>query len=539
MNDDMTIEDGLSAAVKTVKLIPIKRGIDNYEAVETDDLTSILKKSRKHESISKEESDHEFKKLKKHLLKQLNFNLPVDDNVILPFLEEAEQEIDRMAKQAIIQKESHSAIIVGQREGFKTFLLEHIVSKISKDFSKQFITIKLNGLIHTELTAINSIATQLEEQLSNIENVDGAKQKMTSIVDISQGSLTEVFEKILHLLDVASMSRQIDDSAKSDQSKVTVLFLFDEIDAFAGPVRQTLLYNLFDMVEHARVPVCIFGCTTKLNILEFLEKRVRSRFSQRIVYMPQIGSREQLLQNIKYLLQIHSGTDLKYKEQWNEAVEAALENESTGLYELVKVNDENYRSIPMLRNSLLPMIGTSSNLDQLMHNLNSGEASLRYTQSLLKNNLRDRTLSLSDLELAILISACRVAVKTKDESVNFNLTYAEYESIVKVLNAKIPTMVPKDTEERKNTIVFDSAIKQWPKRDIKNVWESLLSLGFLAEKSDVGLRESAMAVFYASNYQLQGNALPYDLRVYQMQITLHELRRTIPRSSMYYQWTQL
>ena len=89
MNDDMTIEDGLSAAVKTVKLIPIKRGIDNYEAVETDDLTSILKKSRKHESISKEESDHEFKKLKKHLLKQLNFNLPVDDNVVLPFLEEA------------------------------------------------------------------------------------------------------------------------------------------------------------------------------------------------------------------------------------------------------------------------------------------------------------------------------------------------------------------------------------------------------------------------------------------------------------------
>lgn len=543
MVTDQQDNETVKAEVKTVKLIPIKDGEDLE-----DDLIELGRVLKKRKVVTPQVSDdvtadRDFVELKKYLLKQLQFTLPVESNLVLPYLLETEQEIDRISKQAVVQKESHSAIIVGQREGFKTYLLEHVISKISRDFKDQFITIRLNGLIHTELTAINSIAIQLEQQLNSLQENNDQKERLdleNSIVeDISNGSLTEVFEKILHLLDVASNSNEMDGgSSKAGDSKVTVLFIFDEIDSFAGPVRQTLLYNLFDMVEHARVPVCIFGCTTKLNILEFLEKRVRSRFSQRIINMPQIASREEFIENAKQLLLLPNDK-LKYANQWNENVEALIKNQDSELLKIFASNDENFRSIPILRNSLIPIIAGSKSIDDLKDSLTSCKEAYIYNKYQLESSLNKRVLSLSDLELAILISSCRVALKTRDETCNFNLTYAEYESIVKTLNAKIPTMTPSPSKAKQNTVTFDSAIKLWPKKDIKNVWESLLSLGFLAEKADVGLRDSAMAVFYASNYQLQGNTLPYDLRVYQIQLTLHELRRTIPRTSMYFQWTQL
>lgn len=537
-------QESVKAEIKTVELLPIK-DVDSLEN-EVIELQKVLKKRKvtvPQKAGGTAAVDNDFVKLKRYLLRQLHFTLPVEDNIVLPYLLETEQEIDRITKQAVVQKESHSAIIVGQREGFKTFLVEHVISKISRDFKDQFITIRLNGLIHSELTAINSIAIQLEQQLNSLQRDSEKKADLDfsdSIVeDISDGSLTEVFEKVLHLLDVASNRNDINDGGnKSSGSNITVLFIFDEIDSFAGPVRQTLLYNLFDMVEHARVPVCIFGCTTKLNILEFLEKRVRSRFSQRVIYLPQIASREEFVENVKGLLLI-ANNGLKYAQQWNETVESLINNQDSELTKIIISNDENFRSIPLLRNSLIPIIASSMNMENLQEALINCNDAHDYNNNQLESSLNRRTLSLSDLELAILISSCRVALKTRDETCNFNLTYAEYESIVKALNAKIPTMTRSPSKVKHNTVTFDSAIKLWPKRDIKNVWESLLSLGFLAEKSDVGLRDSAMAVFYASNYQLQGNALPYDLRVYQIQLTLHELRRTIPRTSMFFQWTQL
>ncbi|KAF4001757.1 Protein kinase domain family protein [Saccharomyces cerevisiae] len=151
-----------------------------------------------------------------------------------------------------------------------------------------------------------------------------------------------------------------------------------------------------------------------------------------------------------------------------------------------------------------------------------------------------RLQSLSDLELAILISAARVALRAKDGSFNFNLAYAEYEKMIKAINSRIPTVAPTtNVGTGQSTFSIDNTIKLWLKKDVKNVWENLVQLDFFTEKSAVGLRDNATAAFYASNYQFQGTMIPFDLRSYQMQIILQELRRIIPKSNMYYSWTQL
>ena len=67
----------------------------------------------------------------------------------------------------------------------------------------------------------------------------------------------------------------------------SIIFIIDEFDMFAAHPRQTLLYNLFDVAQSRKAPIAVLGCTTRLNVVELLEKRVKSRFSHRYVYLTQ------------------------------------------------------------------------------------------------------------------------------------------------------------------------------------------------------------------------------------------------------------
>ena len=65
----------------------------------------------------------------------------------------------------------------------------------------------------------------------------------------------------------------------------SVVFVLDEFDLFAAHPRQTLLYNLFDVAQARKAPVAVIGVTAKINVVESLEKRVKSRFSHRYVHV--------------------------------------------------------------------------------------------------------------------------------------------------------------------------------------------------------------------------------------------------------------
>lgn len=61
----------------------------------------------------------------------------------------------------------------------------------------------------------------------------------------------------------------------------SVIFILDNFDLFCAHSKQALLYNLFDIVQSAQAPICVIGLTCKYDVLELLEKRVKSRFSHR------------------------------------------------------------------------------------------------------------------------------------------------------------------------------------------------------------------------------------------------------------------
>ncbi len=113
----------------------------------------------------------------------------------------------------------------------------------------------------------------------------------------------------------------------------SIVFVIDEFDLFATHARQTLLYNLFDIAQARKAPIAVLGLTTRIDVVESLEKRVKSRFSHRYVYLSlpkslpaywdvckqglSIEQEDMSLEGIDPELQGHGA----FWEWWNEKVE--------------------------------------------------------------------------------------------------------------------------------------------------------------------------------------------------------------------------
>ena len=82
------------------------------------------------------------------------------------------------------------------------------------------------------------------------------------------------------LLALLSHPSEISESP-ADKVAKSVIFVLDEFDLFTRHPRQMLLYNLFDIAQARKAPVAVLGLTTRMDIAESFEKRVKSRFSHR------------------------------------------------------------------------------------------------------------------------------------------------------------------------------------------------------------------------------------------------------------------
>lgn len=92
-------------------------------------------------------------------------------------------------------------------------------------------------------------------------------------------------DTLTSLLALLSHPTELSEGRANHMAK-SVVFILDEFDLFASHPRQTLLYNLFDIAQARKAPIAVLGVTTKIDVVETLEKRVKSRFSHRYVHLP-------------------------------------------------------------------------------------------------------------------------------------------------------------------------------------------------------------------------------------------------------------
>ncbi|KAB0803410.1 hypothetical protein PPYR_00380 [Photinus pyralis] len=224
--------------------------------------------------------------------------------------EKQRKQLLNLLKESIYAGESNSALLLGLRSVGKTLLVKSILQELQNDsFEKNAILVCLNGLIHTDdRLALKAITTQM-----NLDNaVDGKVF----------GSFAENLAFLLACL-----------KSGSKETTKSIIFILEEFHLFCSHHNQTLLYNLFDVSQSAQTPICVLGITFQLEIIESLEKRVKSRFSHRQIFLSpkedhtfEIDRRLKRIQNV-LCLKPSTRLSKKYVNSWNRHIEDLIDDE--------------------------------------------------------------------------------------------------------------------------------------------------------------------------------------------------------------------
>ncbi|XP_054979563.1 origin recognition complex subunit 4 isoform X3 [Sorex araneus] len=213
-----------------------------------------------------------------------------------------------LLKRTAINGESNSALIIGPRGSGKTMLINHALKELMEveEVSENVLQVHLNGLLQiNDKIALKEITRQL-----NLENV---------VEDKVFGSFAENLSFLLEALRKGKRT-----------TSCPVIFILDEFDLFAHHKNQTLLYNLFDVSQSAQTPIAVIGLTCRLDILELLEKRVKSRFSHRQIHIMNSFGFPQYLKIFKEQLSLPvEFPDKLFAEKWNEHVQMLALNRVT------------------------------------------------------------------------------------------------------------------------------------------------------------------------------------------------------------------
>ena len=341
--------------------------------------------------------------------------------VRLTNLEEERAKVSTVISQTVAAGESNSMLLVGARGCGKTALVNQVLRQQAREHADNFHVVRLNGFIHTDdKIALREIWRQLGREME---------------LDDDEGPAKNYADTLTTLLALLSHPTE-QGRDQPDQVTKSVIFILDEFELFATHPRQTLLYNLFDIAQSRKAPIAVLGLTTKIDVSESLEKRVKSRFSHRYVYLGLAKSFAAYRESCKAALSIGDDIDLAEatRQAWDEVVEHflsfdAVEQHLRRLYYTTKsVSD--FMSSLLLPMATIPAATNMSSPELLSHLITPITISI--TSSKPPDNRLALLFSLSTLQLALLICATRLTAIYNTELVSFLLAYEEY----KVLASK-------------------------------------------------------------------------------------------------------
>ena len=388
------------------------------------------------------------------------------------------QKVQQLVSQTVLAGEGNSMLIIGSRGTGKTTLTETVISDLSSSHQDDFHVVRLNGFIHTDdKLALREIWRQLGREM-DVENDD---------LGGSRSSYADTLTSLLALL-THPASLEDDDQPTTTKSK-SIIFILDEFHLFTTHPRQTLLYNLFDTAQSHAAPICVLGLTTNLAVSDALEKRVKSRFSQRYVHLslPRTFTEfEEICQKaLEYhpshadLLRKNGKSDLQNLSRlWNTYIHHLLS--TTELSTLLNSIYTTQKSIPaFLSSALLPISSLSpSNPLPIPTSFSVPHTSTIPILSPPDSPHLALLPSLSTLQLSLLIAAARLETIYETPIPGFEAVYDEYVSLAS--KAKVKSGV--------GGLVGGAGGRVWGKQVAKGAWEGLVKLGMVGEREGRGGR---------------------------------------------------
>lgn len=383
------------------------------------------------------------------------------------------QKVHQLVEQTVAAGEGNSMLVIGSRGTAKTTLVETVIADLALDRGEDFHVVRLNGFIHTDdKLALREIWRQLGREME--------------VEDDTLGIRSSYADTLTSLLALLSHSEAIDD--RQDERAKSVIFIIDEFDLFASHPRQTLLYNLFDVAQSRNAPIAVLGLTTKIDVVESLEKRVKSRFGQRYVHLslPRTLSAFQAICESALIPQPSQITISNRLNPTDELFQrllsawriyiSALFREDTILQKHLLKTYTLSKSIPtflascLLPIHALPALPTGSSFSTLSLSPPDSKIALM--------------AGLSDLSLTLLITAARLDIVLDSDLCNFPLCYDEYVALA--------------TKSRiQSSATGAHTTRLWSQDVARAAWEVLVAVELVVEagagmwRVEVGLEEIA------------------------------------------------
>ncbi|MCJ1299573.1 hypothetical protein MMC08_002365 [Hypocenomyce scalaris] len=393
--------------------------------------------------------------LKKHILGGLTGKRRLP----LVGLDAEYQKVHQIVEQTIVAGEGNSMLVIGARGSAKTSLVETVISDLAIHHREDFYVVRLNGFIHTDdKLALREIWRQLGKEMEVEDDAMGFRS-----------NYADTLASLLALLSHPAELAEVD----ADQAAKSVIFVMDEFDLFTTHPRQTLLYNLFDIAQSKKAPIAVLGLTTRVDVVESLEKRVKSRFSHRYVHLSLPKSFTAFQDICKAALAVHDpplgyGNDSDHALQsnpafdnlqtaWSNYVDSLFESDTTFKHHLLTIYHLT-KSVPsFLTTSLLPIASLSAS------SIPTGTCFAASTLTPPDSKLHI-LIGLSDLQLSLLIAAARLDIILDTDTCNFNMAYDEYQMLAS--RVKIQSSAS-------GAAAVGAGSKVWGKEVASGAWEIL------------------------------------------------------------------
>lgn len=362
------------------------------------------------------------------------------------------QKVHQLIEQTVLAGEGNSMLVIGSRGTGKTTLVETVIADLAFDHREEFHIVRLNGFIHTDdKLALREIWRQLGREME---------------VEDSMGSRSNYADTLTSLL--ALLSHPVEADGAQDQTAKSVVFVIDEFDLFASHPRQTLLYNLFDVAQSRNAPIAVLGITTKIDVVESLEKRVKSRFGQRYVHLSlpkSLPAFQAICQSALIPQPSHTSVSTRLNpfnrihqnlhSAWSTYISALFSEDPALQSHLLKIYTLS-KSVPaFLTSSLLPIAALPLlPTGPSFHPLSAPDSKLALLPGL------------SDLGLGLLIAAARLDIVLDADVCNFNLCYDEYVTLGSRSKARSSAAGQLAT----------SGSRVWSRTVARGAWESLVKL---------------------------------------------------------------
>lgn len=394
-------------------------------------------------------------------------------------LENEYRKVHQLVEHTVLAGEGNSMLIIGPRGSGKTTIVETAISELASDHRDDFHVVRLNGFIHTDdKLALREIWRQLGREMEVEDDPMGGRS-----------NYADTLTSLLALLSHPAQEMEHDEAATAR----SVVFILDEFDLFASHPRQTLLYNLFDVAQSRNAPIAVLGLTTKVNVLDSLEKRVKSRFGQRYVHLslPRSFTAFQEIcmsalcyqPSTQHRLQDSNAALQSLSVAWNAYVAHVFKTPQFEHF-LQSLYTSTKSVTSFLSASLFPIATMSATniptpTSFFSHPLQPPDSKLILLPSL------------STLELSLLIAAARLDIILDTDVCTFGMAYEEYVSLAS--KSKL------QSSAAGQIAVGGGAARVWSKVVLKGAWERLSSLELVLPagsggrgemwRVDVGLEE--------------------------------------------------